>query len=143
MTVFSVLKGNGSSRMLGFSNYDSSPRGGFKLFNDNVNGRPAGGAHYETSIYSGNDYVISTALVKDYSMSHYINGNFYSSLETDGVFYVSQSGAAIFGRPFVNSGAYSNISDGYGIEMLVFDKELNAEELGVVHDYLKSKYSLN
>lgn len=143
MTVFTVLKGEGSSRMLGVSNYDSSPSGGFKLFNDNVNGRPAGGAHLETDIYSGSEYVISTALVKDYMMSHYINGSLFSSKTIDGTFKVSQSGVAIFGRPFVNSSAYSHISSGYGVEVLIFNRELDEPELNEIHSYLKSKYSIN
>lgn len=37
----------------------------------------------------------------------------------------------------------SSPSDGYGIEMLIFNKELSMEELNVVHDYLKSKCALN
>lgn len=137
MTVFNVLSGD----VIGFSNYTYSPLGGFMVFRRNIHGRPDGGDYIQTQLQSTNNFAISTAVVKDGEMAHYVNGVKKSSLAI-GNFKVGVSGIVLLGRPYVNTNANNTNSNGYGAEIIVFNRVLTPEEMETVDQYLNDKYAL-
>ena len=137
MTVFNVISGD----VIGFSNYTYVPSAGFMVYRRNVHGRPDGGNYVRTQEQSTNSFAISTAVVQDGSMSHYVNDTKVSSIGI-GNFRVGVSGVIILGRPYLNTNANNTLSNGYGAEVIVFEKVLSEEEILVVSEYLNGKYNL-
>lgn len=137
MTVLSVINDN----LIAFSNYTYVPSGGFMLYRGSIHGRPDGSGYVQTVLQSSNDYAISTAIVKDGLMSHYVNGEIVSSISI-GSFKVGASKVVLFGRPYVNTNSNSGLSMGRGAEVIIFDKVLSNKELDEVNGYLNNKYNL-
>ncbi len=137
MTVFNVISGD----VIGFSNYTYVPSAGFMVYRRDVHGRPDGGNYIQTQKQSNGDFAISTAVVQDGSMSHYVNDKKVSSIGI-GNFRVGVSGVIVLGRPYLNTNSNNTLSNGYGAEFIIFKKVLSEEEILVVNEYLNDKYNL-